>query len=78
MPHLRVLWRAGASPMLIRIENTAKLVVDVLFVFLLVLGAVSWNIDDAIHLLQVEPPLVLIVGFSVSEEIVKPYRKAPR
>jgi len=70
-----------ADTMLILVENfkqqTKKSVVDVLLVFLLVLGYVAGDVNDAIHLLQVKPPLVLIVGLSVSEKVIKPYRQAP-
>ena len=33
------------------------------------------TVDDAVHLLQVKPPLVLIVGLSVSKKIVELDRK---
>ena len=54
-------------------------VVDILLVFPLVFSPIAGNGYDTVYVLQIKPPFVLIVWFSISEEeIVKSDRKASR
>jgi hypothetical protein len=62
--------------MLILMKIFKGSIIDTLLVFLLVFSSVRGNGDDAVHLLEIKPPLVLIVGLSITKEIIEPDCKA--